>query len=261
MRISFSKYQGTGNDFVIIDNRENTFPAADNKLIEKLCNRRFGIGADGLILIQEHDEEDFEMIYFNSDGFVGSMCGNGGRCAVHFAHKIGVFENLAFFHAYDGKHLATIMDDVVNLGMADVKTIEEKDDFYLLDTGSPHLVSFVNDLDSFDVYHEGQKLRYDKDISEKGVNVNFIEMINDSSFKIRTYERGVENETLSCGTGSIAAALAFNENLLEPKDTACYQIHAPGGKLEVCFKKEKGIYKDVFLKGAVGFVFEGSIEI
>lgn len=205
--ISFFKYQGTGNDFVMIDNRENVFPKDDLSLITKLCDRRFGIGADGVILIENTESSDFEMVYFNPDGSQ-SLCGNGSRCAVMFANQLGIIEDKTKFMAIDGEHEAHIKEGRVHLLMHDVNEVEQIGEDFLIDTGSPHYIKYVTDLDQKDMIAEGRAIRYSDRFKAAGVNVNLIEK-QDDGLKIRTYERGVEGETLSCGTGCTAAALAF----------------------------------------------------
>ncbi len=207
MKIAFVKYQGTGNDFVMIDDREKTFPQAQ-KIIAKLCDRRFGIGADGLILLQNAEGFDFKMVYFNADGNPSTMCGNGGRCLVHFATSLGIIQHTAQFLAVDGPHEATISDNRVSLKMADVSKITFDGDDAVLDTGSPHYVRFVEDAMEVDVFTEGRKIRHGKAYDEEGINVNFVSLSR-NGIAVTTFERGVENETLSCGTGVTAAALAY----------------------------------------------------
>lgn len=256
MELQFFKYQGTGNDFVIIDNRQDIFPKNNTKLVAELCDRRFGIGADGLILLEDDNLSDFKMVYYNSDGAEGSMCGNGGRCLVAFAHHLGIVEKETTFNAVDGLHYATVEGDEVNLKMMDVDKVHEKQNHSFLDTGSPHHVQIVTDLDKFDVQKEGKKLRYGI-YGESGSNINFVEQKDDNVFKVRTYERGVEAETLSCGTGVTAVALAMYES---GKATGKeVYIHALGGDLTISFDKKDGKYTNIFLKGPAIQVFKGTI--
>ncbi len=256
MELQFFKYQGTGNDFVIIDNRQDIFPKNNTKLVAELCDRRFGIGADGLILLEDDNLSDFKMVYYNSDGAEGSMCGNGGRCLVAFAHHLGIVEKETTFNAVDGPHYATVEGDEVNLKMMDVDKVHEKQNHSFLDTGSPHHVQIVTDLDKFDVQKEGKKLRYGI-YGESGSNINFVEQKDDNVFKVRTYERGVEAETLSCGTGVTAVALAMYES---GKTTGKeVHIHALGGDLTISFDKKDGKYTNIFLKGPAIQVFKGTI--
>lgn len=253
----FYKYQGTGNDFVIIDNRDNSFPKEDTKLVAKLCDRRFGIGADGLILLENASEADFRMVYYNSDGNQSSMCGNGGRCIVAFAKKLGIITNKTTFIATDGLHFATIENDVVSLQMKDVDTIKTADNYVFLDTGSPHHIVLVDDLKNLDVKTEGAKIRYSDLYGKEGSNVNFVKQTDENTFAIRTYERGVENETFSCGTGATAVAIAMNE--LGKTTSTKIHIKAQGGNLKISFNKDN-VYKNVFLIGKAVLVFEGKVN-
>jgi diaminopimelate epimerase len=255
--MKFYKYQGTGNDFVMIDNRDNSFPKHDNQLIAKLCDRRFGIGADGLILLENDAETDFRMVYYNSDGNQSSMCGNGGRCIVAFAKKLGIIENQTTFIATDGLHFATIDSDVVSLQMKDVEEVKVSDNYVYLDTGSPHHVEFVEDLSHFDVKTHGSKIRYSDLYGNSGSNVNFVKQIGEDTFQIRTYERGVEDETLSCGTGATAVAIAMYEMGKASSNEISIQVQ--GGTLSVSFEKNSK-YHSVFLIGPAQFVFEGDFR-
>lgn len=255
--MKFYKYQGTGNDFVMIDNRDNSFPKHDNQLVAKLCDRRFGIGADGLILLEDASQADFRMVYYNSDGNESSMCGNGGRCIVAFAKKLGIIENQTTFIATDGLHFARIEGDVISLQMKDVYEVKVSDKYVFLDTGSPHHVEFVEDLQNFDVLTQGAKIRYSELYGASGSNVNFVEQTGENSFAIRTYERGVEGETLSCGTGATAVAIAMFE--LGKASSSEVDIEVQGGRLKVSFHKSDH-YHSVFLKGPAEFVFEGDFK-
>ena len=208
MIIEFYKYQGTGNDFIMIDDREKEFDLTDNDLIAALCERRMGIGADGLILLREHDTLDFEMIYFNADGKQSSMCGNGGRCIIAFAQMLEMTENETTFTAIDGEHKGRLMDDGIYLQMQDVKKIEGVGDGLVLNTGSPHYIEMVDELDYIDVDKQGRKIRNSAPFKKDGINVNFV--LDASELQVRTYERGVEAETLSCGTGVVATAIAMH---------------------------------------------------
>lgn len=256
MKLPFYKYQGTGNDFVIVDNRQGIFPENDTKLVAKLCDRKFGIGADGLILLENDRLSDFKMVYYNSDGNSSTMCGNGGRCLVAFAHFLGIIENKTSFNAIDGLHHATIHNGIVSLQMIDVSEIKIKPNASYLNTGSPHHVQLVENLKDFAVQKEGAKLRYGL-YGEKGSNINFVEQLGDSSFAVRTYERGVEDETLSCGTGVTAVAIAMFEEQKTQKTHVT--INTLGGQLEVKFNAN-GSYTEVFLIGPTEQVFKGEIE-
>ena len=260
MELTFYKYQGTGNDFVMIDNRQATFPVTNVKLIESLCDRRFGIGADGLILLENDTQADFKMVYFNSDGNQSTMCGNGGRCIVAFAKKLKIIDNQAAFNAIDGLHHATIsVDETVSLQMKNVETINVTPKYVFLDTGSPHHVEMVSDLKNFDIKQNGAEIRYSTLYEKSGSNVNFVEQINENTFAIRTYERGVEDETLSCGTGATAVAIAMKK--IGKTDSNDININVQGGNLSVSFTPMDTIFTNVFLKGPAKFVFEGVISI
>lgn len=257
MDIEFYKYQGTGNDFVMIDNRHEFFDKNDTKLIEHLCNRRFGVGADGLILLENHQRYDFKMVYYNADGNESSMCGNGGRCITAFANFLGIITDKATFEAIDGLHHAMIKDDLIKLQMLDVKDIEVHDHHVFLNTGSPHHVQLDSDLELLDIKAVGSRIRYGSPYNREGSNVNFVKKLTEGSFFVRTYERGVENETLSCGTGVTAVALAMHctgetkENLIT--------LHTQGGQLQVAFKKKGNVYQDIWLIGPATKVFKGFI--
>lgn len=259
MQIEFFKYQGTGNDFVMIDNRDLQFPKTDNKLVEKLCDRRFGIGGDGLILLENDDVFDFRMVYFNADGYEGTMCGNGGRCCVAFAKQLDVIKNKTNFIAVDGEHTATINDGLVNLQMSNVDFISENKDYFFLDTGSPHHVEFTNDVEKINVQEKGSEIRNGAPYFEKGTNVNFAENLGNNTIRVRTYERGVEGETLACGTGVTAVAIsAYKKGILKGNTV---KLNVEGGKLEVSFEETNNGFENIFLKGPAEFVFEGSINL
>ena len=260
MQIKFYKYQGTGNDFVMIDNRNDFFPKSNTKLIENLCDRRFGIGADGLILLENDNSTDFRMVYYNSDGNESSMCGNGGRCLVAFAKKLEVINNNATFIATDGLHHASIdTDGIVSLQMKDVDEVKIDDEYVFLNTGSPHHVTLVTDLEEYDVKTNGAAIRYSDLYGKAGSNVNFVNQLADNHFRIRTYERGVEDETLSCGTGATATAIAMNA--IGKTNSNNIDINVEGGKLKVSFEKTDKGYEMVFLVGPATFVFEGEINL
>ena len=260
MPLQFHKYQGTGNDFIIIDNRKMKFNRGDNALVKNLCDRRFGIGADGLILLQKKEDFDFEMVYYNSDGNESSMCGNGGRCIVEFAKTLGLVKNKAEFYAIDGEHQAEIKQKTISLKMNNVFEVETYDDYCFLNTGSPHYVAFVDDVEKYDVLEEGKKIRNSNRFKKDGVNVNFVERHFDEIF-VRTYERGVEAETFSCGTGVTAAALVASLKNISSTPGTC-EIKTLGGNLKVKFKKHSdNSFTDVWLEGPVTFVFKGEINL
>lgn len=259
MIIKFSKYHGAGNDFVIIDNREGKISLSPEE-IAKLCHRQFGIGADGLMLLEQDETTDFRMRYFNSDGYEGTMCGNGGRCISLFANRLGIFSDKTQFNGIDGEHQAVkISDNTYRLKMIDVNEVVIEDDNYIIDTGSLHLVQFVNDVDKVDVANQGRLIRNTFGKQPKGVNVNFAHFTPDG-IKIRTFERGVEAETLACGTGAVATAIASNHWYNEDKKS--YTLFARGGNLIVSFDRiSKNQYHNIWLQGPVAHVFDGVIEV
>jgi len=257
MQQTFYKYQGTGNDFVMVDNRELTFNKRDTKRIAFLCDRRFGIGADGLILLENHDTLDFKMVYFNADGNESTMCGNGGRCLVAFAKQLGVITDKTVFEAIDGLHHAEIEGDTVKLQMLDVDVVEVFDDHVFLNTGSPHHVQFEDAIEYFDIQDKGAKIRNGAPYFNEGTNVNFVKKVTEEVFRMRTYERGVEDETLSCGTGATAVAIAMHA-IDETKETLI-KLNVQGGKLRVSFDVDHGTYKNVWLIGPAKLVFKGEI--
>jgi diaminopimelate epimerase len=260
MELEFYKYQGTGNDFVMIDNRSNTFPKENTQLVAHLCDRRFGIGADGLILLDTDATTDFRMVYYNSDGNLSSMCGNGGRCLVAFAKKLNVIQNETTFMATDGLHHATVgADGIVSLQMIDVAEIKNTQDYSFLNTGSPHHVQIVEDLQHFNVKENGAAIRYGNLYGQAGSNINFVKKIDETTFSLRTYERGVEDETLACGTGATAVAIAMNAT--GQTNSNEINLNVEGGKLAVSFDIVNEKYTNVFLKGPAEFVFKGTIEI
>lgn len=257
MTISFYKYQGTGNDFVMIDDRSEVFPEKDLPLVQKLCDRKFGIGADGLILVRNKSGYDFEMIYFNADGSQ-SMCGNGARCAVAFSKFLGIIESETHFLAIDGAHDAKIENGIVHLKMGNVSSLSNVGKDYFVNTGSPHHVRFVEDLDKYPVVEEGSKIRYAENYKPSGTNVNFVAPIKEDEIHVRTYERGVENETLSCGTGVTACALVYGSR----NELREVKIKTPGGNLKVRFTENAdGSFQHIFLIGPAKQVFEGTISL
>ena len=258
MTITFYKYQGTGNDFIIVDNRLQEIDKTNTKRIAELCDRRFGIGADGFILLETDELLDFKMVYYNADGNESSMCGNGGRCITAFANFLGVIENSTQFIAIDGLHNAKIINDMVHLQMQDVSKIESFEDHLFLDTGSPHHVQLVSDLKTFEVKSKGSKIRHGEPYNEAGSNVNFVEQLSNDSFAVRTYERGVEDETLSCGTGVTAVALAMHKSGKTKSNTI--NLKVLGGQLKVTFNSLENEYNDIWLIGPTKQVFKGELE-
>ena len=257
MQLTFYKYQGTGNDFVMIDNRQEVFKKHDTKYIALICDRRFGIGADGLILLEKHSTCDFKMVYFNANGNESSMCGNGGRCITAFAQFLGIIENEATFEAIDGLHKATIENGLVSLQMQDVNTIEKHASHVFLDTGSPHHVQMENHLSDLDIKTVGRAIRFGEPYNDAGSNVNFVNKNTDANFSVRTYERGVEDETYSCGTGVTAVALAMHYIGETEKNSITLQTE--GGELKVTFEKSNGGYQNIWLIGPATQVFKGLI--
>lgn len=258
MKILFYKYQGTGNDFVIIDNRQLLFDKNNTKLIVKMCDRRFGIGADGLILLEEHDICDFKMVYYNADGHESTMCGNGGRCIAAFAKYLGIIDSKTTFMAIDGLHNAEIDTDIVKLQMQNVGKVEQFENHIFLNTGSPHHVQMEPDLKTIDVKRKGSEIRYSEPYGQSGSNVNFVFKNSDDVFTVRTYERGVEDETLSCGTGATAVALAMHYWNKSNKNSII--LNTEGGQLEVSFKKDRTGYHNIWLIGPATQVFKGEWE-
>jgi diaminopimelate epimerase len=263
MKIVFTKYHGTGNDFILLDNRKKKYSKLKEKQIEFLCNRRFGIGADGLILLEEAMNVDFNMVYYNSDGRLSSMCGNGGRCLVAFANTLGVIKNKAKFDAADGLHEAIIESDnpvIVKLKMKDVDVVQEMGNDVFIDTGSPHYVRFVTNVATIDVNDEGSHVRNSPKFRKEGTNVNFVQPIEEKII-VRSYERGVEEETLSCGTGVVASALASVHKGIIKKNKGSTIVNVMGGLLKVHYEKSGIGFKNVWLEGEATFVFNGEIDI
>ena len=258
MLLHFYKYQGTGNDFVIIDNRDGSIELSSQQ-VALLCDRHFGIGADGLMLLNKHDSYDFEMVYYNADGAPGTMCGNGGRCLTKFAFDKGIQPTAYNFTASDGEHEAVIDENGwIHLKMIDVQELSVVHDATVLNTGSPHYIKPVSGLSNFDVFTEGKKIRYNEIYNKVGINVNFVELQENELF-VRTYERGVENETFSCGTGVTAAAIAMSADSIGAHER---KIRTLGGKLLIKFNKvDAKHYNNVWLCGPASFVYEGQITI
>ncbi len=256
MELHFTKYQGTGNDFVLIDDRNESFPVSD-QLIQNLCDRRFGIGADGLILIQNHPDLDYRMVYFNSDGSQ-SLCGNGSRCGFAFAQTLGMVDQEATFETTDGIHQIKMQDGKIHFQLFDVEKKEKiNDNEWFVDTGSPHHIVISNDVMEEDIVQRGRKIRNLPTYSRhNGTNVNFAQLLHDG-VKIRTYERGVEDETLSCGTGATAVGIMAGALGRESP----IHIHTMGGELSISFKRKGDLFTDVWLAGPAEKVFEGSVII
>lgn len=244
----------------MVDNRQDDFPKENTDLIKHLCDRRFGIGADGLILLENDLPNDFRMVYYNSDGNQSTMCGNGGRCIVAFSESLKIIGSNATFSAIDGLHHAVIdKKGIVSLQMQDVTEVKIEEDYIFLDTGSPHHVMMVENLPEYNVKEYGAIIRNSNLYGKLGSNVNFVTQINDNEFAIRTYERGVEDETLSCGTGATATAIAMHA--INKTISNVVNINVEGGKLEISFNKIANIYRNIFLKGKAAFVFSGEVMI
>lgn len=259
MELHFYKYQGTGNDFILLDGRDK-MPELSEKQIAAICDRRFGIGGDGLMILRHYPGYDFEMKYYNADGREGSMCGNGGRCIVRFAYHLGIHRDNYHFLAPDGEHEAEIdINGMVRLKMNDVNAVKQHSGDFILNTGSPHYIKYVNDIREYDVPHEGFTIRNSAPFVREGINVNFVETVNDHTIFVRTFERGVEAETWSCGTGVTAAALvsAHNETGFNQVD-----VETLGGKLSVEYDRvSEAEYRNIWLIGPAEYVFEGHINL
>lgn len=257
MKLPFYKYQGAGNDFILIDNRDLGFNHHQPELIEKLCDRRFGIGGDGLMCLENYDGFDFKMVYYNADGQPSSMCGNGGRCIVAFAKFLNVIENETKFLAVDGPHYAKISENGnwVSLQMIDVETFKKDGDAFVINTGSPHYIKFAEAVADINVFEEGRKIRYNETYKTEGININFVEPQSQHLF-VRTYERGVEDETYACGTGVTAVALA---NAIKNNQTGLIEtpIKVLGGILSIRFNYDGEKFTNIFLEGPAKLVFEG----
>lgn len=252
----FYKFQGTGNDFIMIDNRDLIFPK-NTETIARLCDRRFGIGGDGLILLENEKGYDFKMVYYNSDGNESTMCGNGGRCLVAFAYMLDIFEEQCRFIAIDGPHDASIDNGLVQLKMIDVDTVEDFEGNTVLNTGSPHFVQRVENLKDYEVFAKGKAIRNSEKFLKEGINVNFVEILAENQLFVRTYERGVEDETYSCGTGVTASAISYlrNKNMNEVK------VKVLGGNLKVRLEKDGDSFKNIWLEGPAKLVFEGKVNL
>ena len=260
MHIEFYKYQGTGNDFVILDNRDGKYSSITQKQVKRICDRRFGVGADGLMMLASKDGYDFEMVYFNADGNESSMCGNGGRCLTMFAYDMGINKSIYRFIATDGDHLAEIdLNQQVRLKMKDVDEVDEHASYAVLNTGSPHFVKFANNVKEVDVVESGREIRYSREFKAEGINVNFVEGVDEDTIFVRTYERGVEDETYSCGTGVTACALMSAHN---EKGFNRVEVQTPGGRLSVEFEKlDESHFENIWLCGPASFVFKGQMEV
>ncbi|MCP4551903.1 MAG: diaminopimelate epimerase [Bacteroidetes bacterium] len=262
MTIQFYKFQGTGNDFIISDNRNGKLVLSSLE-IKKLCDRRFGIGADGFIILNSIGQ-NYEMVYYNSDGQIGSMCGNGGRCIIAFSHYIGISNKTFRFSASDGVHEGEIVTQSdqgyrIKLKMNNTSDYSILPNHYEVNTGSPHYVKFIEDIEALDVFTHGKEIRYSKVFKDNGINVNFVGINNNKELFVRTYERGVENETLSCGTGVTASVLAYAlQNKIKAGDV---HVKTLGGTLSVSFELDKDTFRNIWLEGPATLVYKGKIEI
>lgn len=262
MKCNFYKYHGAGNDFILIDNRNKNFPAGSG-VVANLCTRHTGIGADGLILLEGSENADFSMRYFNADGGESTLCGNGGRCITAFAARLGMIENTTLFSAIDGLHEAEILKyhdtvSIVKLKMNHVSAVTEMDEGIFLDTGSPHLVIFTENTESIDVRVSGKQMRYLEKFAPGGVNVNYVQRTR-GGIRVRTYERGVEDETLSCGTGVVAASVALS--IADENISGRVSVETRGGNLQVSFNRSDTGFDDIWLEGPAAFVYSGVIHI
>ena len=259
MKIKFSKYNGAGNDFIIIDNRNDNINY-NSSLIKNICDRNFGIGGDGLIIIKNSISSDFEILHYTSDGNLGSLCGNGSRCAIAFAFKNNIIDKNTVFEAFDGVHEAEVIsNELIKMEMKINSDIIQNKYGTWLDTGSPHLVIEKENTDKLDVNLEGSLIRYNDHYKREGVNVNFVEKLSNETFKIRTYERGVENETLACGTGSTASAICMN--YLGKSNSNIITMKCQGGDLKVEFNSKDKDFTNINITGPANLVFEGQIDI
>ena len=261
MDIRFDKYQGAGNDFIIIDDFNNKYSKLSIQQLSKMCDRKTGIGADGVIILVASQSTDFEMKYYNCDGKLSSLCGNGARCAVSYAHKSKMIGKKTKFDAIDGIHEASLLSkDKVRIGFNDVKNFLKHNDSFVTNTGSPHYIKIVDNVYEIDVKKQGSAIRYSKDFASEGINVNFLQKKNNSNFLIRTYERGVEDETLACGTGAVAAAIILH-HVGETSGNTNLDIDTLGGSLKVDFNFHNDTYKNIFLEGPANYVFSGTYKI
>ena len=254
--LNFSKYNSTGNDFVIIDNRLNTFKKEAN-YISRICNRQFGVGADGLILLEESKSSNYFMNYFNSDGFPSTFCGNGSLCCAHFADKLNVINKRGSFETREGVFNCFVNNDDASISMSNVSNFDIRSEHVVINTGSPHYVVFVDDLDIIDVNALGKKIRFSKEFYEDGINVTFTNITN-NKISIRTFERGVEAETLSCGTGAVAAVMsAILRNLISAQSI---DVLTKGGVLNVSLKFDNSSFSNILLSSFISTSFQGKLH-
>ncbi len=265
MNIEFYKYHGTGNSFILIDNRSGDVNL-DAEKIRFLCDKNFGIGSDGLIFMNSHSQYDFEMKFYNPDGSEATFCGNGGRCVVAFAKYLKIIDNKTLFWAKDGLHEAYFRGDDVVLKMIDVEDIRAFDDLFYVNTGTHHAVKFVDDVAAVEIMDIAPPIRYSKEFEPHGTNVNFVQKC-ENSIKVRTYEKGVEQETLSCGTGVVASALVYsfvadaNRNFTEKIVQKSVKVEASGGDLTISFERTDKGFQNIFLQGNAVQIFKGSLSV
>jgi diaminopimelate epimerase len=259
--IPFHKYQGTGNDFILMEDADGSLEfLLTRRWIAHLCDRRFGIGADGLILLQKTAGYDFRMVYYNADGAESSFCGNGSRCIVAHAHRLGWIRQEAWFVASDGDHEAVVhADGTIAVHMRSVKDWQWEAEDLILDTGSPHYIRIMDQMPLGDIVEQAQRIRYNPIWKAVGINVNFLAQVGDQ-LHVRTYERGVEGETLSCGTGVTASALAW---AIQQKHTGLGRVTVvtPGGQLSVNWEAGTFGFRDVWLSGPALRVFGGEVQL
>ena len=254
MKIDFWKYHGTGNDFILINGFNDAIPLYNTQLVVAMCSRHFGIGADGLIVLVPDDDNDFKMMYYNSDGNQSSMCGNGARCAVSFAYAQKLISKETEFVAVDGLHTAVIDDKAwVHLSMNKVDKIKEHAEDFILNTGSPHYVRIVENVDDFDIVEFGRSIRYNEMFRHEGINVNMMQIIEKDIILVETYERGVEDETLSCGTGVTACALVQ----MKLTGEEVISVKTKGGLLKVSAHLEEQSFTNITLSGPAVKVYKG----
>ena len=259
MQFKFSKYQGTGNDFILIDNLSGKFDSISSAEIQVLCDRRFGIGADGLIKINHSETNAFYLDYSNSDGSK-SFCGNGARCAVAFTETLGIEVSDLTFDAIDGTHWASKTANDIKIQMGNVKNIQSYENEFELYTGSPHYVKISDDISSETILNFGKSIRFSPKYNSEGINVNLLKGISPTKIEIASYERGVEEETLSCGTGATACALVWDK--IHNSGTDFIEVKAKGGNLKIEFKRDSSNgYYDIFLVGPAEFVYSGEINL
>lgn len=266
--MKFTKAVATGNDFIIIDNRNGEAGKEIAPLAKKLCDRKFGIGADGLLLVEPSKKSDFKMRIFNSDGSEAEMCGNGSRCIALYAFTKKIAGSAMSIDTIAGELKAAVKGDVVKVKLTEPKDIKwnfcleinkcpYKLDF--IDTGVPHTIHFVKDLDNVDVKNIGSHIRNHGEFAPEGTNADFVQVMGKGNIKVRTYERGVEDETLACGTGAVASAIISAE--VEKMSSPVTVETRSGEKVKVYFEMENGNFRNVYLEGKATLVYEGQMDV